>query len=70
MKLKKVFAFLLIGAMVFAMTACGGKETPKETTAPETEAVLIHSHEEHDIRKSVLNFYPPFPRGHSSKTAL
>ena len=39
MKLKKLFAFLLIGAMVFAMAACGGKETPKETTAPETEAV-------------------------------
>lgn len=45
MKLKKVFAFLLIAAMVFAMTACGGKETPKETTAPETEAAQTEAAE-------------------------
>ena len=38
MTAKKVISSLLIGAMVFAIAACGGKATPKETAVPETEA--------------------------------
>lgn len=37
MKRMKVFAFLMIGLMAFALTSCGGKEAP-ETEAAETEA--------------------------------
>lgn len=41
MTAKKAFSFLLAGAMVFAMAACGGKETPKETETPANATIQV-----------------------------
>ncbi len=47
MKRMKVFAFLMIGLMAFALTSCGGKEAP-ETEAAETEADVTAAPETQD----------------------